>query len=222
MSKEELLKPRYKVIADYPGNPHKVNEILEVDSMFEDDNKTFPQYPHLFCKLEWWEERKSEDMPEYMKDADNEIVKVLKWSEHQMELSNGEMWMIVPNIMCFYEPATKEEYENQKQLNNSTMELPEHIKQKIEYNSPHPDAIPKPCIDYWKMGAGFGYSLAQQEIKERDEEIKRLKELLVFWWKVANRIKEEEARNMLGAKEFIDYQKQIEDRVNNFKEQNNL
>jgi hypothetical protein len=56
-----------------------------------------------------------------------------------------------------------------------TMEVPEHIKQKIEYNSPHPDAVPKPCIYYWKMGAGFGYSLAQQEIKERDVEIAALR-----------------------------------------------
>ena len=64
MTVEELLIPRYKVTADYPGmdDSYEIGEVLKpaytgiVDA-----------YPHLFRKLNWWEERNVEDMPEYVK-----------------------------------------------------------------------------------------------------------------------------------------------------------
>lgn len=47
----ELLKPRYKVIADYPGSPFPVGFIMK------DDCESWSKYPANFRKLEWWEER---------------------------------------------------------------------------------------------------------------------------------------------------------------------
>lgn len=61
MTTEELLKPRYKVIADYPNSPHKVGELL-----YQSETTTsltrYSDYPHLFKRLEWWEERTLDDM----------------------------------------------------------------------------------------------------------------------------------------------------------------
>lgn len=63
MTTEELLKPRYKVIAEYPQSYLKVGDIFEADNV----TKFMANYPHLFKPLAWWEERKVEDMPEYVK-----------------------------------------------------------------------------------------------------------------------------------------------------------
>lgn len=85
MTPEYLLKPRYKVIADYPRNPFSIGDILMQDFdtighvwIREDQiaDKTsdrswaddLEKYPALFKKLEWWEERKPEDLPEYVKE----------------------------------------------------------------------------------------------------------------------------------------------------------
>lgn len=63
MSTEELLRPRYKVIAQYPFSPHPIGHIIKTAF----GNKYFDQYPHLFKKLEWYEERNIDEMPEYVK-----------------------------------------------------------------------------------------------------------------------------------------------------------
>lgn len=73
LSNEELLKPRYKVIADYPFNSHTIGEII-IDPADDDysqanPNKSWPllSLPHLFKPLQWWEERGFADLPEYVK-----------------------------------------------------------------------------------------------------------------------------------------------------------
>ena len=70
MTAEELLKPRFEVIADYPNNEFgKVGDILDRDwghypngEEFEPEWK-ISDYPHLFRKLEWWEKRTEDEMP---------------------------------------------------------------------------------------------------------------------------------------------------------------
>lgn len=76
MSVEELLRDRYKVVAPWPNMwgdyKMKVGDILTATDMVEvEDNKVFisakeflKRYPHLFKKLEWYEERNLEDMPQ--------------------------------------------------------------------------------------------------------------------------------------------------------------
>jgi len=65
---EQLLKPRYKVIADYPSNDFEIGQILIESNTVEDwlqtDNwlhgiklSAAKAYPHLFKQLSWWEER---------------------------------------------------------------------------------------------------------------------------------------------------------------------
>lgn len=77
MTVEQLMQPRYKVIADYPSNTeHTIGETLyaDKDGIFWCYSETGrwrihpEQYPHIFRKLEWWEERDEKDMPGYVKD----------------------------------------------------------------------------------------------------------------------------------------------------------
>lgn len=83
MTPEELLRPRYKVIADYPGNAWEVGLVIPSEyhaiKIITDNMIAFyDKYPHLFRKLEWWEERNIEDMPGYVKDE----AKMLKVTRH--------------------------------------------------------------------------------------------------------------------------------------------
>jgi hypothetical protein len=91
MTNEELLEQRFKVIADYPYSPHKIGDIIQSNHggdgihqttiQYKDEfgeeisqqnlckSKSFEKYPTLFRKLEWWEERDSHDLPEYIKNT---------------------------------------------------------------------------------------------------------------------------------------------------------
>ena len=124
LSTEELLKPRYKVIADYPNSDWKLNEILDRDWSWDGDDEngfahSISQYPHLFKKLEWWEEREEKDMPEYVKHKiDSEVYKLQKQSETtpsdaycikraSIGTESYYQWVSLYDLL----PATYEEYE---------------------------------------------------------------------------------------------------------------
>ena len=75
---DALLAPRYKVIADYPFCSCNIGDIIPCyeSAVFwgiecnDTSGKVYmSDYPHLFKKLEWWEERKIEEMPEYVKQT---------------------------------------------------------------------------------------------------------------------------------------------------------
>lgn len=73
LSNEKLMKPRWKVIADYPKSLYNVGDILNGNWMSEDciycdtEGPRWRHYPHLFKPLQWWEEREIIDLPEYVK-----------------------------------------------------------------------------------------------------------------------------------------------------------
>jgi hypothetical protein len=72
------LKPRFKVIAEYPRCPYSIGEIFNVTT----DNMCvfFAKYPHLFRKLNWWENRTEEEMPKMVKSQANGSIYVIeKW-----------------------------------------------------------------------------------------------------------------------------------------------
>lgn len=96
MLPEQLLQPRIKVIADMPFKPSQ--HMYNAGDILTDNGKTavldqngdpvFPceweKYPHIFRPLEWWEDRKIEDMPQYIKEVDSlykigEVIKVAEW-----------------------------------------------------------------------------------------------------------------------------------------------
>lgn len=88
---EELLKPRYEVIAPYPayrGHGIEVGDILTDPG----DNECvrnqkgqavvafhWDMFPHLFKPLQWWEKRSVEEMPEYVKNEEGEVFKIKEW-----------------------------------------------------------------------------------------------------------------------------------------------
>ncbi len=94
MTAEELLKPRVRCTGNdkyhFPGSIFSVGDILTIESWdsvsigtkrfylpdyfkFNIDN-----YPHLFQKIEWWEDRKPEDMPDYVKTKAGNSVRMVE------------------------------------------------------------------------------------------------------------------------------------------------
>lgn len=69
MTTEDLMKPRYKVIALWPNTAYQVGEIIHIEALPlpKSAEEMFQQYPHLFKPLQWWEDREEKDMPEYLK-----------------------------------------------------------------------------------------------------------------------------------------------------------
>lgn len=141
MTTKELLKPRWKVIADFPCNVGQdVGEIIseceyksEPDCYFvkiDLDGKIFgicpDDYPHLFKKLKWWEERDIKDLPDYIKKIDTEVVYKVLWNRYDNPPKCVGIWFNREGIdVCFdgqdqdfslltiYKPATEQEYLNQ-------------------------------------------------------------------------------------------------------------
>ena len=103
MTTEDLLKPRYKVKADYPGSPFKIGQILVLNEFSSDQywHKHTPEepihldqdedgetkYPAIFLPIAWHHERSIEDMPEYLLFIDESgtvefVLKVEKYIFH--------------------------------------------------------------------------------------------------------------------------------------------
>src|SRR5678815_6192710 len=108
MSNEELLKPRYKVIADMPLLRFKIGDIHNAHFIPINiwDKETYVRldiYPHLFRKLEWWEERQPEEVPAYIKFnyPFSPNVQLKEYSDTFDILAGTKM-------ICKYLPATKE------------------------------------------------------------------------------------------------------------------
>lgn len=128
LSTEQLMKPRYKVIADWPGSRFRIGQILKQDftTAFRNDNGignyNVDKYPNLFKELHWWEERDEKDMPEYIKFVDDymdfksgAVYKCEKWSEHDdmIEFRTGvgkyDLHGVPPSFNQLL-PATLSEY----------------------------------------------------------------------------------------------------------------
>lgn len=128
---EQLMRPRYLVIARWPsGCPYKKGDILiQCDDHLNkfvrpgDDEATTnvfqpDSYPANLKKLEWWEERTPEGMPKYVKNENGAIYKAA-WTagaitengqqSMRMDIKESE-WQVIKNVMCFFKPATEQEY----------------------------------------------------------------------------------------------------------------
>jgi len=94
MKAEELMTPRFEVIAAFPGmdgtNIKAVGDILTDDGikavLDQNGRAIFPieweKYPHLFRKLNWWEKRSIEDMPKKViskADDKGSVYEIYKW-----------------------------------------------------------------------------------------------------------------------------------------------
>ena len=142
LSVEALLLDRYKVINPYPNSPYKVGDLIVYSPMrssfhitttsyYQDgelikaDNYVpvveLENYTNLFHKLQWWEDRKPEEMPEYVKDLSYRDEAGNKFAVYKADFDMNEtsaffmflrersMHPYRPNEKYFL-PATLEEY----------------------------------------------------------------------------------------------------------------
>lgn len=123
------MKPRYEVIADYPGQLHQIGDLIYGSWSFvvgdNDPNSgkfSLSDYPHLFRSLQWWESRRPEDLPEYVKD-DNGVYMVKEW---HLEL--------VSKVTVFFIDGVHDGYvENDGECPLYSEFLPATIQQYIKY-----------------------------------------------------------------------------------------
>jgi hypothetical protein len=102
-SVEDLLRPRYKVIADYPGSQYRIGNVViynpNRDVSVESFESWLSRFPVVFRRLEWWEDREENEMPEYVKLIEDNypaieigtVIKVAEWcNEGGFRLKEGE------------------------------------------------------------------------------------------------------------------------------------
>lgn len=130
MTPEELLQPRWKVIADFPKSSYNIGQIL-IPFFIKDEGlqKWYIQddydyswiriedYPAIFKKLEWWEERDVQDLPQYIKFNDSgDIYKVIEYNEYFfiIEINKNRTSSHWPlSYLRIVTPVTEEEYKEQ-------------------------------------------------------------------------------------------------------------
>lgn len=135
MTKQELMIQRWKCISNFPGNTYYVGEVFTLplncdkqqmvlsNGVDEIDIDIDPlDYPSIFERLEWWEEREEKDLPEYVRykgcsflrlgyPSVGEVIKVDNYQDDC--LNSGDMC----DWITLYEPATQQEYLNQNERN---------------------------------------------------------------------------------------------------------
>lgn len=111
MTVEELLKPRTKCIAPYPGSKFELGEVMSTEDFEFWTNGDDPKkYPANFKMLEWWEERSPDQMPDYIKDNGC----VYKVRAHHRGVNKDVFRDDLINYPWYYTgklPATREDYE---------------------------------------------------------------------------------------------------------------
>jgi hypothetical protein len=116
MTAEELMKPRFEIIADYPDNYHgKVGTILDRDwSRYPNDDETqepvwrISDFPHLFKKLNWWEHRTIDQMPKRVVSMADDNGNTYDIEEWDMDILVG--WVNKESRKCCSLTAFNPEY----------------------------------------------------------------------------------------------------------------
>lgn len=116
LSVEELMLDRYKVIANYPEMER--HNISMGDILTEPKDKTqcvrnqkgdpvfyfyWDQFPAIFKKLEWWQERDPKDLPLFLKDKFDRLFKVRSLDGKYLSAwLEGDSF---PRSLAFYTPC---------------------------------------------------------------------------------------------------------------------
>lgn len=104
---------------NYPGSMVKTGEILTLskwmyvtgDVQGRVHKENVEKFPHLFKPLQWWEFRKVDDMPEFVRLKDKGIFKVDVWDfiYEEAMIFNGDLISTVSIELLT--PSTSEEYD---------------------------------------------------------------------------------------------------------------
>ena len=129
MTPEELMsRTRYKIIADYPGRLEEIGSIINTyDSAMSyavgftgpggetlEEKICLEDFPNLFNKLEWWEDLKKEELPQYIRINEDFVTKVGKHGcIRKFEFESRDTKYCYPYGICT--PATEQEYIEWKQ-----------------------------------------------------------------------------------------------------------
>jgi hypothetical protein len=124
MDFEKLLSEiRYELIADYPYNKHALYNVFIIDEISE--KQFYSKYPAVFKKLQWWERRNINELPQYLIDNYDTKQRVIRASKHWASFLPDGKTMVedktmfisgakaIPYWSC--RPCTKSEYELQNQ-----------------------------------------------------------------------------------------------------------
>lgn len=118
LSAEELMSPRWEVIAKYPLMKVMVGDIIigysigltcsyvvRRDGYLEEFHAVPKHYPHLFRKLNWWEHRSEEDMPKKVIckaiPGDQEVIEVFRWDMKMLFGFVDEKTRTGVDLTCF-------------------------------------------------------------------------------------------------------------------------
>lgn len=127
---QELMNPRYKVIANYPISEFTVGDLLQISEFnvpplfyigIKDGNDihiwmtedNLQEFPHLFKKLEWWEGRSLQDMPKYiigLNRGDKHYREVERWDMRDGTLSPKATLKGFDYYGSYIIPITEQEY----------------------------------------------------------------------------------------------------------------
>lgn len=123
---DNLMKPRYELIEDYPGCNLEVGEIFGYEGI---DVEFYEKYPKIFRKVNWYEDREEQELPKYLKfvwDGNlQDVVKVNSWlygnsyaeEKNKTGKLNGFTQLShttdsLPRVsLNGWEPATEKEYQ---------------------------------------------------------------------------------------------------------------
>ncbi len=124
MSNEDLLKPRYEVIAeDTSGDFNKGDVLRDLygDGMLYGSISTtgftqplLDKYPHLFRKLHWAEKRDLKDLPQHI-SINKKVYKIDLWETYlgnrpRSRAENSQLGIDWHFHKHESRPATKQEY----------------------------------------------------------------------------------------------------------------
>jgi len=121
--KEELLRPRFKVIADFPDSCLDVGEIITIGEGVFETVEWWRKYPHIFKELKWFEERTKDEMPKYVEsNYDGGFKRGMVSKVVSIEQESSSVIFPTCLLLCYIEgynnrlnfanllPATEQEY----------------------------------------------------------------------------------------------------------------
>jgi len=117
MTAEELSKPRFEVIANYPCAIHELGKIIECNSSCISysveigdisEKIDLSEYPNIFRMLNWWENRNKDDMPKKVMSLADDNKDVFEIEEWDMKILVG--WIDKNKRECCSLLSFKPEY----------------------------------------------------------------------------------------------------------------
>jgi hypothetical protein len=130
LTREELMKPRYKVIADFPASSYLIGEVKTWEPIHQDPAEWaafYEQYPAIFRRMYWWEDRTIDTLPLFVRyigygSRKEAIAEVKEWVIGR----DGGVYFKGEGRLCRYLdgptdlPATREEYLAQQTSSSSS------------------------------------------------------------------------------------------------------